>query len=224
MAATPRQPNPCNKEQKDTKNMRDTKGIDLGGDGSILPESPVQEQNDPKGRDFRITPDILLKFGYTKGCAGFEAKIFGTRHQGHTGACRARLEEKMATDEIMKETIRRRNQRIVDYKIPTEATTERVDQASAEQEKQPEMPEDLPVDSEDDIPDSDTDNTSDNMGVDEPPEAGSMRERRKPTRSMRRAKLQWDGKESSQLDLRTTRPRSGSAYSFSKTLRSPSRT
>ena len=58
----------------------------------------------------------------------------------------------MATDEIMKETIRRRNQRIVDYKIPTEATTERVDQASAEQEKQPEMTEDLPVDSEDDIP------------------------------------------------------------------------
>ena len=85
----------------------------------------------------------------------------------------ARREE--ATDEIMKETIIRRNQRIVDYNISTEATTERVDQASAEQEKQPEMPENLPVDSEDDIPDSDTDNTSDNMGVDEPPEAGSMR-------------------------------------------------
>ena len=63
----------------------------------------------------------------------------------------------------------------MDYKIPTEATTEKVDQASAEQEKQPEMPEDLPVDSEDDIPDSDTDNISDNMEVDEPPEAGSMR-------------------------------------------------
>ena len=37
------------------------------------------------------------------------------------------------------------------------------------------MPEDLPVDSDHDIRDSDTDNTSDNMGVDEPPEAGSMR-------------------------------------------------
>ena len=117
VVATPRQPNPRDKEQKDTKNMRDTKGIDLGGDGSLLPETPTQEQEDPKARDFRITPEILLKFGYTKGCAGCEAKIFGTRHQGHTYACRARLEEKMAADETMKEILRRRNQRIVDYKV-----------------------------------------------------------------------------------------------------------
>ena len=82
VAATPRHPNLRNKEQKDTKNMRDTKGNVLGGVGFLLLETPIQEQENPVPRDFRITAEILAKFGYTKGFAGCEAKISGTRHQG----------------------------------------------------------------------------------------------------------------------------------------------
>ena len=96
--------------------MRETIGIDLGGDESKLSETPMQAPKEFKTRDFRITPEILEKFGYTKGCAGCEAKIFGTRHQNHTVACRARLEGKIAVDERLKEILERRNQRIGVFK------------------------------------------------------------------------------------------------------------
>ena len=75
MIATPRQPNPKDEDQKEPKSMRETIGIDLGGDESKLSETPMQAPKEFKTRDFRITPEILEKLGYTKGRAGCEAKI-----------------------------------------------------------------------------------------------------------------------------------------------------
>ena len=60
-------------------------------------------------RDFRITADLLEKFGYTADCAGCEAKILGTDHRNHSAECRARLEKKMRQDEKMTETFKRRD-------------------------------------------------------------------------------------------------------------------
>ena len=40
LVATPRQPNPRDKDQEEANHLRNTKGIDLGGDGSKLAETP----------------------------------------------------------------------------------------------------------------------------------------------------------------------------------------
>ena len=112
LTATPRQPNPLNKEQTEPNSIRETKGIDIGGDGSKLLETPVQEAGGQTSRDFRITYEILQKFGYTKGCAGCEARALGMAHRTHTAACRMRLEEKMIDDEKLKHTLKKRDERV----------------------------------------------------------------------------------------------------------------
>ena len=58
LAATPRQPNPRDKDQEEANNFRDAKGIDLGGDRSQLAETPVRQHEDGLRRDFRITAEI----------------------------------------------------------------------------------------------------------------------------------------------------------------------
>ena len=57
-------------------------------------------------------PEILKIFGYTKGCLGCEAKLFGIEHRNHTPACRARMEQKMIADEMLKEILYTRDQRL----------------------------------------------------------------------------------------------------------------
>ena len=103
LRATPKKPNPLNDEQTETTTLRETKGIDIGGDGFRLPETPVQESAEMRIRNFRITQDILEAFGYTEGCFGCEARRFGTDHRSHIAACRARLEKKMIGDEELKQ-------------------------------------------------------------------------------------------------------------------------
>ena len=46
LVATPRQPNPSDKDQEEDNNIRDTKGIDLGGDGSQLAATPVRQHEE----------------------------------------------------------------------------------------------------------------------------------------------------------------------------------
>ena len=52
--------------------MRETIGIDLGGDESKLSETPMQAPKEFKTRDFRITPEILEKLG--KDCLALDIK------------------------------------------------------------------------------------------------------------------------------------------------------
>ena len=59
LKATPKRPNPLNKEQTETKTMWETKGLDIGGDGSRLPKTRVQDPADARVRNFRITQEIL---------------------------------------------------------------------------------------------------------------------------------------------------------------------
>ena len=76
-----------------------------------MPETPIQEPEKVLVRDFRITIEILEKFGYTQGCAGCEARRLKTEHRNHTAACRDRLEGQMRADANLQETIRRRDMR-----------------------------------------------------------------------------------------------------------------
>ena len=98
LKATPKRPNPLNSEQADTKSMRETKGLDVGGAGSKLAETPIQEETDVRSRDFRITQDILTRFGYTEGCVGCEARKSGMDHRNHSATCRSRLEARLSDD------------------------------------------------------------------------------------------------------------------------------
>ena len=59
LRATPKRPNPFNEEQKETKSMRQTKGIEIEGDASKLAETPAQEVGETRARNFRITYEIL---------------------------------------------------------------------------------------------------------------------------------------------------------------------
>ena len=93
--------------------MRETKGLDVGGDGSKLTEIQVQERTWPKPRDFRISYEILQKFGYTKNCGGCEARSLGMEHRSHTQECRMRLKSKMKEDTKMQQTMQtKHNERI----------------------------------------------------------------------------------------------------------------
>ena len=46
--------------------MREIKGLHIGGDGFKLPAKPTQEPDKLRTRDFRITFEIVEKFGYTQ--------------------------------------------------------------------------------------------------------------------------------------------------------------
>ena len=59
LRAAPMKPNPLNEEQTETKTLRETKGLDIGGDDFKLPETLAQESAKMRIGNFRITQDIL---------------------------------------------------------------------------------------------------------------------------------------------------------------------
>ena len=76
--------------------MRETTGFDIGGDGSKLSETPVQDPENIKPREFRITREIIEKFVATRGCIGCESKTLGSgHHRNHMAAGRAQFLIKM---------------------------------------------------------------------------------------------------------------------------------
>ena len=56
-------------------------------------------------RSFAITKEDLAKHGYTDGCAGCKAVLRGVARQGHTPACRRRMEGAMAGEEKVKSAV-----------------------------------------------------------------------------------------------------------------------
>ena len=96
--ATITKPNPKDDTQEEPEHAKATKGIDIGGDGSGLGDTPVQEKATGI-RDFRITKELLAKYGYTPGCMGCTANKHGSDRRGRTVRCRQRLEQCMRDDE-----------------------------------------------------------------------------------------------------------------------------
>ena len=108
--ATPRHPNPKDESQAGPRSVRDTLGTDNEAKFEMLPEVPVTEPVIGK-RDFKITKNIITKFGMTIDCPGCQANAVGHR-RAHTPSCRIRLEEKMNSDEWYETRLRGRDTRL----------------------------------------------------------------------------------------------------------------
>ena len=100
IVATPRRPTPRNTDQREPNSMRETKGFDIGGDGPKLNETPVQDPQNIKPREFRNTRATIKKFGATRACIGCESRTLGAgHHRNHTATWCARAEAKMIEDD-----------------------------------------------------------------------------------------------------------------------------
>ena len=83
---------------------------DVEGDGTQIPEDDHVSE-DKAVRDFKITRQVLQKYGYSDYCVGCDAVLY-RKKRGHTTMCRKRLEEAMKADEVDQQRIRRRSERM----------------------------------------------------------------------------------------------------------------
>ena len=83
IVATPDMPNPKDDSQKDPRNERNARGLDLGAsERQLLPKQCARDEPG-LSRNFRINNRILEKYGPTMGCKGCENKMTGVM-RGHT--------------------------------------------------------------------------------------------------------------------------------------------
>ena len=72
---------------------------DVESDGTQIPEDDhISEDNTV--RDFKITRQVLQKYGYRDHCVGCDAALYGKK-RGHTTMYRKRLEEARTRNERM---------------------------------------------------------------------------------------------------------------------------
>ena len=66
-------------------------------------ETQLPQAEEPVPRSFRITLELLSKFGYTKGCPKCEALRRGDEHKSvhHNRECRRRVETEMNKDDVL---------------------------------------------------------------------------------------------------------------------------
>ena len=147
--ARPRNPNPKDPRQFDAAAESSTTGLGIKEDGSKL-LAPKTEDVEMKMRDFKITKELLSKFGYTDDCPGCHAAVFGYR-RNHTSICRARLEEKMSKDPCLDSRLKSRDRRLGREVVDKSA----VEPQESEAKKDIEEPVVLQEDGEDDDTDRD---------------------------------------------------------------------
>ena len=113
ITATPRCPNPKDIAQNRPMPIRDTLKLDGEIGFEILPKVDVDEST-PGKRDFKITKDVLTKFGPTSGCPGCEASTYGMKSGGraHWPSCRERLEENMRSSDSYEDRLKNRDIRL----------------------------------------------------------------------------------------------------------------
>ena len=99
--ASPRMPNPKDESQTWVMPERLTRKIEVGEDGSSIPEQANQHR-EFKFREFKITKGILEKFGFSDNCKGCEAAALGKDARRHSDDCRARIEKQIREDEVLK--------------------------------------------------------------------------------------------------------------------------
>ncbi len=113
--ATPRCPAPSSKDPEKIESRVTDDADAAKGDAKDKPqlEEPLEQVQDPVAReghhvprDFRITAQVLDKYGYTDGCGGCEHKACGLEdHRPHAPQCRRRLSDAMMQDERDREQI-----------------------------------------------------------------------------------------------------------------------
>ena len=116
-------------ERWDAEDLRKVTGVpwknsseDPEADGEDLPEiiklmddDEAQRHQDEAIKDavprsFAIKKEDLIKYGYTSGCPGCKAVLRATARQGHTAACRRRLEKDMAAEVKVKTAVDKENE------------------------------------------------------------------------------------------------------------------
>ena len=73
-------------------------------DSGVMLEEATVARRKLKATDFRITQGMMRKSGRTQGCIGCERAAEGA-YAKHSEVCRARFEEVMEQDEVMKERL-----------------------------------------------------------------------------------------------------------------------
>ena len=121
--ATPRCPAPSSKDpeklqaraadeehgQGIERSKREVRGAEAA---EKLPEVDARDDEFSK-RNFRITEDLLNKYGRTPGCAGcYHVPVSLGDHRPHAPECRGRIREAMTKDEKHKFTVRRADERL----------------------------------------------------------------------------------------------------------------
>ena len=144
IAATPDKPNPRDSSQTAPRPERDTQGIDFGrgasGGHALREREPGHQLREPGlVREFRITDQILDKYGMSPSCPGCDAKLHGRPARRHTIECRRRLEEAMNADEQDIERLRKRDERIaekiVEKSIPADEAERRTNDGRTTDER-----------------------------------------------------------------------------------------
>ncbi len=132
--ATPRRPTPtrAGKESIDPRAADDNARREAPRRGSARPQprdgEPAEESGErldhPEGReplvrDFRITTQLLEKYGgFWSGCQGCECKAAGLAHRNHSIECRRRLQEKMQESEEGRATLEEASRRKGAFQAP----------------------------------------------------------------------------------------------------------
>ena len=83
-------------------------------DSRKQPEAKEQEEEDRRPRAVRITREMVMKFGGTKGCMkcrAFTTGEGGYENYGHNPECRRRIEELMKTDKEFQEQLEKADNR-----------------------------------------------------------------------------------------------------------------
>ena len=120
--ATPRCPNPKNEEQKIPLPERETAGVEVHVEEKPeVPETQVEECKDTERREFRITKQLISKYGVTDGCAGCAAHSMGMKRD-HNAMCRVRFEGEMLKDSDLEKRISGRDARLGKQRIDDETS------------------------------------------------------------------------------------------------------
>ena len=115
--ATPRCPNPKDASQGRAESQRDTKGAgeeqlaeEVKGEGNDLPPTEHMDK-EAVPREFRITNDMVNKYGFTVGCRGCEHIRDGRWRTGHSVHCRKRIEDRIRSEDGGDKCLRKRDEK-----------------------------------------------------------------------------------------------------------------
>ena len=112
MTASPRVPNPADKDQDRVLPERLTKTIPVEEDGVSI-KQPMDKEMGYRCRDFKITKTILERFGHSEDCKGCKAAQEESGPRQHSGACRERIEEAIKADDILRVRLDMRDARLI---------------------------------------------------------------------------------------------------------------
>ena len=115
--AIPRTPNPKDKAQQKVESESMTIGISPEGESGINVKVPEVSDQPTVYRDFKITRQVLERYGYSDECKGCEAAVMGYLPRPHNQGCRKRLEAEMTKDDTHRERLKKRDERLM--KDPT---------------------------------------------------------------------------------------------------------